>query len=88
MVHVEALQAMEHNGRRARGARFYVSPQQAEKLRDRRLVKVLGGMEEAANPRNAAGTRSSVLPAAPASRQKTAKPSGRGGRRKKAEGSS
>jgi len=88
MVQVEALQAMEHNGRRARGARFSVSPQQAIKLRDRRLVKVLGGLEEAENPRKAAGTRSSASPAAQASQQKTAKPSGRGGRRKKAEASS
>ena len=88
MVQVEALQAMEHNGRRARGARFSVSQQQAIKLRDRRLVKVLGGLEEAENPRKAAGTRSSALPAAQASQQKTAKPSGRGGRRKKAAASS
>ncbi|WP_399696595.1 hypothetical protein [Xenophilus sp.] len=86
-MQVEAIKSFDHGGKRKRGDRFEASTQHAEALRKRGLV-VLLGEPSADNPSTAAGEKSSALPAAPASPKTTAKPSGRGGRRRKDAASS
>lgn len=69
-MEVQAIESFEHNGRRARGVRFHVSDQQAEKLLARRLVKIVPARDTEVPP-PAAGNPSSASPAAPVSRQRT-----------------
>lgn len=81
MTRVIALQSMEHSGPRRRGEVFEVSPQAAAQLAARGLVRLHADRPV---PSGAAGTPSSASPAAQVLPQTTAKPSGRGGKRKKA----
>lgn len=79
-MEVQAIESFEHNGRRARGVRFHVSDQQAEKLLARRLVKIVPAQDTEVPP-PAAGNPSSASPAAPVSRQRTRRRSAAGVRR-------
>lgn len=82
MPTVEALTGFDHGGNRRRGTRFPVSDQTAKALARAGLVRIVED-----HPKQAAGTPSSASPAAQASPQTTAKRSGRGGKRRQAEGS-
>lgn len=75
MPEVTALTAFEHNGTRRRGDSFPVSDAHAKALQEAGLVTINGVAED---PSKAAGAKSSASPAARASRQKTAKPSAAG----------
>lgn len=80
MPTVIALQSFDHNGRRRRGEQFTVSDGHAAALERAGLVSISGPDD----PGQAAGGKPSASPAAPASPEQTSKPSGRGGRQKKA----
>lgn len=56
MVKVIAISSFEHQGRRARGAEFEVSPQHADLLRARGLVKLCGNAVEGDAADSASGT--------------------------------
>ncbi len=56
MVKVIAISSFEHQGRRARGAEFEVSPQHADLLRARGLVKLGGNAVEGDAADSAPGT--------------------------------
>ena len=56
MVKVIAISSFEHQGRRARGAEFEVSPQHADLLRARGLVKLCGNAGEGDAADSASGT--------------------------------
>lgn len=84
MKEVHALQSFDHDGPRKRGDRFAVSAKHAEQLERAGLVRLLDDGPTPKNPSTADGAKSSASPAAQASRQATAKPSKRGGRKKKA----
>ena len=75
MPEVRALSAFEHNGSRRRNELFEVSDTHARALEKAGLVEIVGA---AGDPGKAAGAKSSASPAAPASRQTTAKKSGGG----------
>ncbi|MHC5351684.1 hypothetical protein [Metapseudomonas furukawaii] len=83
MVLVTATAGFEHGSRRARGEEFEVSLHQARALKGKGLVSFA---EEKADPKGAAGEKSSASPAAPASPQTTAERSGRGAGAAKASG--
>lgn len=83
MVMVTARTSFEHGGSRRTGDEFEVSEHQAKQLVTRGLVHATVSDSD---PSKAAGELSSASQAAQASPQTTAKPSGRGGRRKKVEG--
>jgi len=90
-MQVEAIQAMQHNGDRARGERFVVSPQHANQLIAKGLARAVRPPVTApargaavAIPSPAAGAMSSASPAAPALPQTTAKRSGSGARKRRA----
>ncbi|WP_181244704.1 hypothetical protein, partial [Halomonas sp. ND22Bw] len=80
---VEALTGFDHGGSRRRGTRFPVSDHTAKQLARAGLVRIVED-----HPKKVAGRKSSASPAAQASPQTTAKPSGRGGKRRQAEASS
>lgn len=83
MVMVTARTSFEHGGRRRPGDEFDVSEHQAKQLAARGLVHPTVSDND---PSVAAGELSSASQAAQALPQTTAKPSGRGGKRKKAAG--
>ena len=86
METVIAISSFDHDAQKVRrGQALTVSPQMADELVRNGLVR---RMRDPANPRRAAGTRSSASPAVQASPQTTAKQSGAGSRRKKAAASS
>lgn len=86
MTHVQALRTFIHGETRRRNSRFHVPEQTAIQLRRAGLVRILDGEGPSAeHPSIAGGEKSSASPAVPASPQTTAKPSKRGGRRKKDE---
>jgi len=85
---VEAIQSMHHNGHRARGDQFVVSPQHADQLIAKGLAKVVrptvatpARSTAAVVPPPAVGIPSSASPAAPASPQTTRRRSAAGVRR-------
>lgn len=80
MVDVIALKSFQHNGPRRRGDEFPVSEQHAQDLARKGLVKIQGETED---PSKAAGEKPSASPAARASRQKTAKPSAAGEKKRR-----
>ena len=89
MINVLANTSFEHNGRHRRGDVWPCSPQVAEALAARGLVRILGdGTVPTANPPTAAGANASASPAAPASPTLTSKPSARGGKKAKTAPSS
>lgn len=83
MVTVQALTGFDHHGNKVKNSRFHVSDQTAKELSRAGLVRIIED-----RPIKAVGKLSSASPAVQALPQQTVKPSGRGGRRQKAEASS
>ncbi|MFV5212701.1 hypothetical protein ACLIIZ_03100 [Azonexus caeni] len=85
MPYVIALQSFDHGQRRSKGARFYASDREAEKMRRKGLVMIDASLLQESRPTKPAGVPSSASQAGQALPQTMlpeSKPGAKRGRKK------